>query len=188
MKHPLIFLLLSLLSAQAFAEVDGVSVSLLGGRSSSSWHGQAQMQALNIELTHALSSRTAISVMLSPTLFHQPRSWFGDQYGDGDETVRALSASLLLRRTWGDSTRSRTYAEAAIGPMFAEKPVPASTSRFNIASQLGVGVVLGPRSRYPVTAGYRFVHLSNGGYSPRNPGLNFSAIVVGVSTAMPRRR
>jgi hypothetical protein len=182
----LLFLLM--LSVPALAQVDDVSVSLLDGRSSENWHGQAHVQALNIELTHARTPRTSISVVLSPTLFDQPRSWFGDQYGDGEETVRAISASLLLRRTWGDSAGARLYAEAGAGPLFSEKPVPASTSRFNVVSQLGVGVVLMPHSRYPVTAGYRFMHLSNGGYSPRNPGLNFSAIVVGVRTATPRRR
>jgi hypothetical protein len=28
--------------------------------------------------------------------------------------------------------------------------------------------------------GYRFVHLSIGGYSPRNPGFNISTMVVDV--------
>ena len=64
--------------------------------------------------------------------------------------------------------------------MWAEKAIPASTSRFNFSSQLGAGVVLMPQARFPVMVGYRFAHLSNGGYSPRNPGFNISTIVVGV--------
>jgi hypothetical protein len=111
----------------------------------------------------------------------QPRSWFGDQYGDGNETVHALAGSLLVRyRLNTDSSRVHVYGEAATGPMWAEKAIPASTSRFNFSTQFGAGVVLMPRARFPVMVGYRFAHLSNGGYSPRNPGFNMSTVVVGV--------
>jgi hypothetical protein len=33
----------------------------------------------------------------------------------------------------------------------------------------------------PVLIGYRFSHISNGGYAPRNPGLNVSSIMVGAT-------
>ena len=119
--------------------------------------------------------------MLSPMNLWQPRSWFGDQFGDGNETVHALAASLLVRhRLNTDSSRLHFYGEAAMGPMWAEKAIPASTSRFNFSTQLGAGVVVMPQARFPVLVGYRFAHLSNGGYSPRNPGFNISTVVVGV--------
>jgi len=68
--------------------------------------------------------------------------------------------------------------------------VPASTSRFNFMSQAGAGFVFNAAGRMPVFAGYRFVHISNGGYAPRNPGLNVSTVVVGLQlrSAMLRRR
>jgi hypothetical protein len=122
-----------------------------------------------------------VAFVLSPMSLWQPRSWFGDQFGDGNETVRALAASLLVRyRLNTDSSRLQYYGEAAMGPMWAEKAIPASTSRFNFSTQFGVGAVLMPRARFPVMVGYRFEHLSNGGYSPRNPGFNISTVVVGV--------
>ena len=42
----------------------------------------------------------------------------------------------------------------------------------------------------PLFAAYRVMHISNGGYAPRNPGLNVGAAVLGVQlrSATPRRR
>lgn len=174
-------LILTLVPTLAFAQIHSISVYATGGHSHKNWHGQADLQALNFELAHALSPRTDVGLVFAPMNLWQPRSWFGDQFGDGNETVRALSLSLLARRRFNlDSSRLHWYAEASSGPMWAEKAVPASTSRFNFATQLGGGVILMPNSRFPLMAGYRFMHISNGGYSPRNPGVNVSGVVVGL--------
>ena len=179
--RPLALLLLALFPSLASAELSHVLISAAGGQSHKTWHGQADIQALNIELGKTLSPRTEMAFVASPMNLWQPRSWFGDQFGDGNETVHAIAASVLVRyRLNTDSSRLQFYGEAATGPMWAEKAIPASTSRFNFATQFGAGVVLMPRARFPVLAGYRFQHLSNGGYSPRNPGFNISTIVVGL--------
>jgi lipid A 3-O-deacylase len=173
-----VFLCLCALSA---AGQSAVSVYATGGKSITTWHGQADLQALNFEVARPLSPRTEWAVVLAPVNLWQPRSWFGDQYRDGNEQVRALSASLLVRRRfWPDARRMQAFVEGGTGPMYATKAVPASTSRFNFATQLGAGVVLAPRARVAVVVGYRFVHISNGGYSPRNPGVNVSAVILGV--------
>ncbi len=174
-------------SAQTF---DDMSLVAGGGKSSANWHGQADVQLLQFELGHALSPRTTVALVGGAVNLWQPRSWFGDQYGDGNETVRALNASLLLRHAFRSGSNVRPYIEVASGPMIAEKRVPASTSRFNFMSQAGAGLVFNGGGRMPLLVGYRFLHISNGGYAPRNPGLNVSAAVVGVQlrTAMPRRR
>lgn len=163
------------LSAQTLDEVRLVAT---GGKSVTTWHGQADVQMLQLELGRALTPRTTVAFAGGAVNLWQPRSWFGDQFGDGNESVRALSASLLVRHTWRPGARVRPYIEGATGPMVAEKRVPASTSRFNFVSQAGAGVVID--GRFPVFAGYRFLHISNGGYAPRNPGLNVFAAVVGV--------
>ncbi|HEX2060972.1 MAG TPA: acyloxyacyl hydrolase [Thermoanaerobaculia bacterium] len=174
----LIAFALAFLPAIASAET---IVSVTGGQSHASWHGQADLQALNVEMGRAVSPRTDIAFVVAPMNLWQPRSWFGDQFGDGHENVRAISGSLLIRRRFNiDSSRVQWYAEALSGPMWAEKAVPASTSRFNFVSQAGFGAVLRPRARWPVIAGYRFMHISNGGYSPRNPGMNVSSLTLGV--------
>ena len=153
------------------------------------WHGQAAIKTLNVELARALSPRYELAFVVAPTLIDQPRSWFGNEFGDGNEDVRAISGSILVRRTWKEgSSRASYYAELSSGPMWAEKRVPASTSRFNFHSQTGVGVIFRPQSRTNVILGYRFGHISNGGYAPRNPGLNVSSLVLGIKTSMPRPR
>jgi hypothetical protein len=182
------FVLLSFsLSAQTF---DDLHLVAAGGKSSTNWHGQADLQLLQVELGHRYSPRTTFAVVAGAANLWQPRSWFGDLYGDGNESVRALSASLLVRHAWRPDASIRPYVEAASGPLVAEKRVPASTSRFNFMTQAGAGFVFNAQGRTPLFVGYRFLHISNGGYAPRNPGLNVSALVVGVQlkTAMPRRR
>ena len=181
MRRVAILFSLIIFPITASAQIDSVSVSGTGGQSERTWHGQASVRAINFEIAHALSPRTDVGLVVAPLSVRQPRSWFGDEFGDGDETARAISASLLLRRRFNiDSPRRHYYGEAAMGPMWSDKPIPAATSRFNFVTQFGAGIVLRPQTRFPVIAGYRFLHVSNGGYSPRNPGLNISSVVVGV--------
>jgi hypothetical protein len=179
-------LLLSLpLSAQTF---DEVRVLATGGKSITTWHGQADVHLLQIELGRALSPRTSVAIAAGPVNLWQPRSWFGYDYGNGNEQVRGISASLLIRRRFRIESRVQPYVEGSIGPMYAEKQVPASTSRFNFITEAGGGIVLNATGRFPVLAGYRFMHISNGGYSPRNPGINVSAAVIGVQLRSATRR
>ena len=173
------------LSAQTINEVRVVAV---GGKSSTTWHGQADVQALQIELGHALSQRTTVAIVAGAVNLWQPRSWFGEQYGDGNESVRGLAASLLIRRAFFAHANVHPYIEGGTGPMIAEKRVPASTSRFNFITEAGAGIVLNANGRFPILAGYRFMHISNGGYSPRNPGLNVSAATIGVQIRSATRR
>jgi accessory colonization factor AcfC len=173
------------MAAQTF---DDIRVYGAGGKSTTTWHGQADVQTLNVELGHALSPRTTVGVVLAPVNLWQPRSWFGDQFGDGNESVRAMSASLLIRRTFRLQSSIQPFLEMSTGPMIAEKRVPASTSRFNFITQWGAGVVFNGQGRFPFFAGYRVMHISNGGYAPRNPGLNVGAAVAGVQLRSATRR
>lgn len=175
MRHLVLALLLTTLTSSA-----QVRVTASGGKSITTWHGQADLEAVNFELGHALSPHTTVAIVASPMTLWQPRSWFGDQFGDGNESVRALAATLLVRRTFRVQAPVQWYVEGATGPMVAEKQIPASTSRFNFVTEMGAGLVFNAQGRLPIIAGYRFMHVSNGGYSPRNPGLNFSAAVIGV--------
>lgn len=182
-------LLLTLFSLTASAQTfDDIRLYATGGKSVTTWHGQADLQAVTLELGRALSPRTTVAIAVTPMTLWQPRSWFGDRFGDGSESVRALHAALLLRRTFRTGSSLQWYVEGGTGPMIAEKRVPASTSRFNFMTQGGAGVVLNARGRLPLVAGYRFMHISNGGYAPRNPGLNVSAAVIGVQLRSATRR
>lgn len=187
MKTAALFLMMAVFPLTASAQT---RVYALGGKSTTTWHGQADLQALNFELGHAFSPRTTVGVVAAAMSLWQPRSWFGDLYGDGNESVRAVSAAVLLRHSWREQRKIQPYVELTTGPMFAEKRVPAATSRFNFVSQIGGGVMLNGNGRVPVFAAYRVMHISNGGYAPRNPGLNLGAIVMGVQvrSARPHRR
>jgi hypothetical protein len=187
MRVPTIFMLVLLPLFSTAQTVDEVSVYASGGKSVTTWHGQAAVASLNIEFAHSVSPRTDVGFIFSPTSINQPRSWFGDDYGDGDEDVRALGGSLFVRRKFlVKHERMHLFAELSSGPMWAERRVPASTSRFNFASQAAAGFIFMPHRAMPVTVGYRFMHISNGGYAPRNPGLNVSSIMIGTVLRLRR--
>lgn len=183
--------ILLLVAPLTFAQrISDIDVYAIGGKSITTWHGQADMQALSVALVHPLSPRTDVSFNFTPLTLWQPRSWFGNEFHDGNESVRAVAATILVRRAFHlQSSRFNWYVEGGTGPMYAEKSVPASTSRFNFMTQVGAGVTLMPNARFPLLLGYRFLHISNGGYSPRNPGVNVSSLIVGVRfrTATTRR-
>ena len=166
--------------ATPLAAQSHLSIYATGGKSVTTWHGQADMQALHVEWARPIARRWELAGVGAGYSFWQPRSWFGNQFGDGNESVQGASMSLLVRRNFARRLGVDPYVEASTGPMWTEKPVPASTSHFNFISEFGVGAVLMPTRRTPVLLGYRFQHISNGGYSPRNPGVNVSSLLVGV--------
>ena len=174
-----IYLLALLCGAPSVLAAQSFTVFGTGGQSLKTWHGQADVHSVSFEWARNQTKKTELGVAIEPRSLLQPRSWFGDQFGDGDERVRALSASFLVRHHFGSSA-IRPYAEALIGPMWAERQVPASTSRFNFVTQGGAGLTFAANRRIAPAIGYRFSHMSNGGYSPRNPGINVNSIVVGL--------
>jgi hypothetical protein len=178
-----LWLLLLIAATPAIAQVH-YAVTATGGKSSTSWHGQLDIQSLALEASRDLTPKWELVGAAAVHNIWQPRSWFGEQFGDGNERVHGASVSLLARRRLG----TMFFAEAGTGPLYATKAIPASTSRFNFITQLGAGVTLFRNSNAPVVVGYRFQHISNGGYSPRNPGMNVSAVVVGVRLGTPASR
>lgn len=152
----------------------------VGGRSVASWHGQADVQAFAFELERPISKQTELGFVLAPLVVEQPVSWFGD-HGEGTESIQAMHGALVLRHHFRTgSKRMQPYIELGSGPMWAEKRVPASTSRFNFITQGTAGVTLLPHRTVAFVVGYRFMHISNGGYAPRNPGLNINSLILGA--------
>lgn len=187
MRRLLLIALLSVSVSASAQTFDRFSVHATGGKSNTNWHGQATVQSLNLEMGRSLWSHSELAFVISPMIVRQPRSWFGNTYGDGDENVRAIGSTVLLRRRFReDSPRVSYYLEAGTGPMWAEKRVPAATSRFNFHTVAGAGLVLYPQNRVSMVVGYRFGHMSNAGYAPRNPGLNVSSLVIGTRIRVTR--
>jgi len=157
-----------------------VNIFLSSGRSPMNFHGHSVFRTIQFEIAGQsrlarrwLKSNAGISISYSD--IRQARSWFGYRYGDPDDSVRAVSSFFFVRRQWRYG-----YAELGTGPMWSNRRVPAATSRFNMDSQIGVGGTLFAQTRTPLRAGYRFSHISNGGLTGRNPGLNVHSILIGT--------
>jgi hypothetical protein len=126
-----------------------------------------------------------VGAVLTYSDLRQARSWFGYTYGDPDDSVRAETLSAFIRKDFGTSPVVRPYADIGTGVMWSNRRVPAATSRLNVNSQLSLGVIAFPNSRAPIRIGYRFSHISNGGTTGRNPGLNVSSVFLGVQLKKP---
>jgi hypothetical protein len=156
-----------------------------GGGSRMNFHGHSLFRGVHFEVTgdskiaNRWMRRTDAGIGVSYSDIHQARSWFGYRYGDPDDNVRAAS-SFFLRRHWRVDSDIQPYAEIGTGPMWSNRRVPAATSRFNMNSQAGFGAILFARSRAPIHVGYRFSHISNGGLTGRNPGLEVHQAIIGV--------
>ena len=171
---PTQILLLVLVVSTPAAKCDELAFILGAGKSFTTWHGQADVHSAGLEWVRTRSERLDLGLAVTPQVFWQPRSWFGYQYGNGNEKVQAIGVSAVARYYFASRHRIAPYVDVATGPVWAEKRVPAATSHFNWATEPGVGIRSG---RFRI--GYRFSHVSNGGIEPRNPGLNISSLVMG---------
>lgn len=160
------------LSAQQF------TIFASGGKSMTSYHGQSDVQSFNLEWARRRWKQTDAGIVLGSEFVWQPVSWYGGRDHSPKEKVRALNAALVLRHHL--QSHPAVYAELSSGPMWSEKQVPAATSRFNFLSQGGLGYIVRSHSSMPVMIGIRFAHISNAGIAHHNPGINFTAIVMGV--------
>jgi hypothetical protein len=187
-RHAIRAVLLLLLSSPAFG--GDFNVYLGGARSETNRHGQSRFRSIGFELAgrprllHSVERylpNARAGVDLDYADVRQPRSWFGYTYGDPDDSVRAEWAHFFIRNYWRTSSNTlRPYADIGTGPMWSNRRIPAATSKLNATSQLGLGIVMFPNARLPLYAGYRFFHISNGGLTGRNPGLNMNGFFIGT--------
>jgi hypothetical protein len=153
-------------------------------------HGQSRFRLISFELMdrqklpglldrYLPNARVGVDIDYADV--RQPRSWFGYTYGDPDDSVRAEWAHFFVRQYWRTPSSSfQPYLDLGTGPMWSNRRIPAATSKLNFNSQLGLGLVFFPNRTMPLSVGYRFFHISNGGLTGRNPGLNVNGFFVGV--------
>lgn len=179
--------LLLLLSSPAFA--GDFNIYLANAKSETNRHGQSRFRMISFELTgrpersrllerYLPDARLGVDIDYADV--RQPRSWFGYTYGDPDDSVRAEWAHFFVRQYWRTSSNVRPYVDIGTGPMWSNRRIPAATSKLNFNSQLGLGVALFPNAKMPLYVGYRFFHISNGGLTGRNPGLNVNGFFIGT--------
>lgn len=179
--------LLLLLSSTVLA--GDFNIYLADAKSETNRHGQSRFRTISFELMgrpklsrfverYLPDARLGVDIDYADV--RQPRSWFGYTYGDPDDSVRAEWAHFFVRQYWRTSSSVRPYVDIGTGPMWSNRRIPAATSKLNFNSQLGLGVALFPNGRLPLFVGYRFFHISNGGLTGRNPGLNVNGFFIGT--------
>ncbi|MEK6372441.1 MAG: acyloxyacyl hydrolase [Acidobacteriota bacterium] len=178
-------LLLLMLAATARADFHPreINVFISSGKSAETLHGEATLRSIHLELAGRVDwmklRDTDVGVALVYSDVRQPRFLFPLD-GDPKDDVRAGSAYFFVRKRWTRWTAAEPYIDLGSGPMWSNRQIPAQTSRVNFQSQITGGAIWLPRSRFPLFTAYRFSHISNGGFAPRNPGVNVYSVIVGT--------
>ncbi len=102
-----------------------------------------------------------------------------------DHTVYGAGISPIgFRFIFNRGGRIKPFASTSGGFLYFRRPVPndvALATRFNFTFEFSGGLQIFTRSRRAVTIGYKLQHISNGGRSSVNPGLDANVIYVGFS-------
>ncbi|HLJ79482.1 MAG TPA: acyloxyacyl hydrolase [Acidobacteriaceae bacterium] len=116
--------------------------------------------------------------------------------GRFEYAVDAVPVYLVFQRTntaygaavnpfaliWNLDTQGRVlpYIELGGGALFTSTQVPEGTSRINFTTAGAVGAHILTK-KVTWTADIRFMHISNAGLKPLNPGINTAQLRLGVS-------
>ena len=115
--------------------------------------------------------RGNLELLMEPALLHLDTD-------SGSSTVLGLSA--VGRWILGGS-RVRPYLDAGAGVLLGETNLPQTDCDVNFLLQGGPGVLFVLSGSTTLAVGYRFQHISNGGACTVNPGINSSALYLGVN-------
>ena len=78
--------------------------------------------------------------------------------------------------------RVQPFASSTGGFLYFREDVPVSgAKRFNFTFDVGGGIQIINDSRRAFTIGYKYQHISNGGTSPINPGVDVQIVYAGFS-------
>lgn len=99
-----------------------------------------------------------------------------------DQQPRAYGAgfNLLLRLALGKGIWQPALV-GGIGMLVATDEVPPGESKFNWMPQVGVALRRRLDEQFSLSLEYRFHHISNGGLTQSNPGINTHLFLLGVS-------
>ena len=104
---------------------------------------------------------------------------------NSDSTVYGAGISPVgFKVNFNRRGRVKPYASGSGGFLYFRRPVPvdiAGATRFNFTFDFGGGVQVFTHARRAVTLGYQFHHISNGGRSEVNPGLDANVFSIGFS-------
>jgi opacity protein-like surface antigen len=123
-------------------------------------------------------------------------TWYRGQVSFGAELLAFVASEPVtgygvgitpkLHYSFISFDRLRPYIEGGAGPLWTDLggQVPEQPGQFNFAVWGGAGAAWILTPQWAVNVGYRFVHISNGGTSTPNSGLNFGLPFVGLSYSL----
>lgn len=99
-----------------------------------------------------------------------------------ENTYGAGASPIGFKFNFRPQRRVQPYGSTSGGFLIFREPVPVpQATRFNFTFDFSGGVQIVNRSRRTFSVGYRFQHISNGGQSRVNPGVDMHLIQVGFS-------
>lgn len=150
-------------------------VRILPGQSSKLF-GTAVMPSWSLAVTDEIGSsyyRGQLAVGAELMLVHS------------SDPIAATGIGLTpkIMYTWTSLKRLRPFVEGGGGPMWTDLGgrVPEQPGQLNFLVWGGAGCAWAINPFWTVQAGYRLVHISNGGTRTPNSGLNFGLPFVGLS-------
>jgi len=98
-----------------------------------------------------------------------------------ESTVYGVSSTLLFRQYFSPDHHIRPFFTIGAGFLLANSPIPPESNSVKFTPQGGFGLAWFRSPGLAYFAAYRYVHVSNGGLSHPNPGINSSSVQFGVS-------
>jgi hypothetical protein len=123
-------------------------------------------------------------------------SWYQGQVSLGAELIGlftsepsgsyGIGVTPKLSYAFVGAKRFRPYFEGGGGPMWTDLGgrVPEQPGQFNFLIWGGAGCSFLVTPQWAVTAGYRFMHISNAGLRQPNSGLNFGLPYIGLQYSL----
>lgn len=122
--------------------------------------------ALNLEYAFPITPRATLGLRLYPAFLY-----------DGPDTVWGAGAGLSARVYLRSQTYDGWYAEIHSAPIVHSRKFLGNGSDFNFLSGGGIGY----KFHNNLHAGFSYQHISNGGISDRNSGINLIGLNIGFT-------
>ena len=106
---------------------------------------------------------------------------FYNKYTGDYSSNYELGLSPTIRWHYGFEDSWSPYLEASIGVMYTDLDIPETGTDINYDVHVGGGLNFRLKPDLYLSASYRLRHLSNGGMSERNKGVDYNQFVFGLS-------
>ncbi|HKY08278.1 MAG TPA: acyloxyacyl hydrolase [Candidatus Binatia bacterium] len=142
---------------------------------------------LGLRYGRVLGAWDWFSVEYTVDLFPVALMFEPDNVRRGDSTIYGAGVSPVgFKLNFGQQSRIKPFIALSFGFLYFEKQVPIpDSSRFNFATEVGLGVQYFVTPKNAITLGYKLHHISNAGTADRNPGVDSHLFYAGYSFFTP---